>query len=522
MEKTQQHWQIRKPAVYGKQGLVASQHYMASDTGARVLKTGGNAIDAAIAAGLVLGTVEPWMSGIGGGGYMTLYLARTKEVKVINFGMRAPFEAVADDYPLAGEGLSASDAFNWPKVVGDVNIHGPLSVAVPGYIKGIALALKEYGTLSWQQIMEPACLEAEAGLPIDWFSAQKINQWARALHTYDETRRIYLADGLPPAADIDGYLKRLRLGNLADTYRTLQSEGPDTFYTGKLAESMVRDLQDAGSKISMVDLQNYEASISDPLTTRYRGATFHVSGSLTAGPSIIHALQALETNLQPQGSRPGKDAYLQYVASLRSAYEHRLSNLGEGSSGNTSHICVADPEGNVVSLTQTVMSAFGSRIMLPESGILMNNGMMWFDPNPGGPNSVKGGRRPLCNMCPSILTGEDGGVTAIGACGGRKIFPSVFQLTSFLVDYGLDVNDAVHEARIDVSGTDHVTAMEHMESTALQELLERFPECVAMPNGVSPNLFALPQVIRRNRDGYLEGGCFIASPHAKVSAPGDS
>ncbi len=195
-----ENWQIRKPALSSDKGLVATQHYIASDIGAEVLQQGGNAIDAALAAGLALGTVEPWMTGIGGGGYMTIYLAASQEVKVIEFGMRAPFNAKTEDYPLAGEGENASDAFNWPRVIGDTNIHGPLSVAVPGYIRGIAKALAEFGTWDWKDVIAPACEQADLGLPIDWYSAQKINNWARGLNTYSETRKTYLADGLPPVA----------------------------------------------------------------------------------------------------------------------------------------------------------------------------------------------------------------------------------------------------------------------------------------------------------------------------------
>ena len=165
-EYLKEHWQIRKPAIHGTNGMVASQHHLASDVGAEVLRNGGNAIDAAIATGLTLGTVEPWMSGIGGGGYMTIYLADSDEVRVIEFGMRAPFDARAEDYPLA-DGTTGADTFNWPKVVNDVNIHGPLSAAVPGYVKGMSMALDKYGSMAWEDIIEPACQHAEWGLPID-------------------------------------------------------------------------------------------------------------------------------------------------------------------------------------------------------------------------------------------------------------------------------------------------------------------------------------------------------------------
>ncbi|MFP6808442.1 MAG: gamma-glutamyltransferase [Pseudomonadales bacterium] len=514
-----EHWQINKPAVHGKFGLVASQHHLASDVGARILELGGNAIDAAIATGLTLGTVEPWMSGIGGGGYMTIYLAKEKTVKVVEFGMRAPFASVPEDYPLAPDGTNSSDSFNWPTVVGDVNIHGPLSIAVPGYIKGIALALDTFGTMKWQDVIEPACQHAEFGLPIDWYSSSKINTFARALNLYNETRSVYLADGFPPVADMEGKIKTVLLGKLGTTYRRLQVNGPGSYYQGELAQDIVHDLGIAGSKISARDLAEYEAQIVEPLTSRYRDADIHVAGGLTAGPSLVQALKELEAKLAPTDN-PNSDTYKAFAESLLAAYSYRLENLGEGpqTPTNTTHICATDKDGNVVSLTQTIMSGFGSRIMLPQTGILMNNGMMWFDPRPGGSNSVVGGRHPLCNMCPVIGIKDDGHIFAAGACGGRKIFPAVFQLVSFLVDYKMTVDAAAHQPRIDISGTDLVSLMEAMDEEILQAMQQHFTETRIRPNGVSPNFFALPQILERSPSGDASGACFIPSPHAKVSA----
>ena len=173
-------WQLKKSAAHGEHGMVASQHYLASEAGAQVLRDGGNAIDAAIAAGFALGAVEPWMSGIGGGGYMTVRLA-LGDTRVIEFGMRAPFASTSEDYPLAGAGENASDAFNWPKVVDDANVEGPRSIAVPGYVRGMALALETLGTRSWSQLLDPACQLASQGLPLDWFTAHKISTFSRNL-----------------------------------------------------------------------------------------------------------------------------------------------------------------------------------------------------------------------------------------------------------------------------------------------------------------------------------------------------
>lgn len=517
-----EHWHITKPSVTSEHGMVASQHYMASNVGAEVLRRGGNAIDAAVAAGLALGTVEPWMSGLGGGGYMTVYLAREKAFRVVEFGMRAPFGAKASDYPLAGEGENAPDAFNWPAVVGDANVEGPLSIAVPAYLRGISLALSQWGTKSFADLIEPACQLAEQGLPVDWYTSSKINHFARNLRRFEHARSVFLPDGLPPAVDFEGALRYLPIGRLGDTYREIQREGAESFFEGRLAESIAKDLAAAGSKITLDDLRSVEARISEPLTTAYRDARIHVAGHLTAGPSLAQALSILEQKLAPAQEDPGVDAYRAYAESLMETYEWRLSHLGEGDGtttpSNTSHLCAVDRDGNVVSLTQTIMSGFGSRILLPGSGLLMNNGMMWFDPRPGGANSVEGGRHPLCNMCPAIIEAADGSLTALGACGGRKIFPAVFQLTSFLVDYGMSIDSAVHQPRLDNSGTSMVTIMDSMPADIVAALNEEFADTRLRPYGVTPNHFALPQVVRRNIGGRIEGGCFIPSPHARVVA----
>ena len=515
----EEHWQIHKPQVSGDQGLVASQHYLASDAGTKILQTGGNAVDAAIATGLMLGVVEPWMSGIGGGGYMTVYEAKQDRVQVVEFGMQAPQASIPEDYPLAGDGTNSADSFNWPAVINDVNIHGPLAAAIPGYLKGMDLANHTFGRLPFSQLIEPACQQAELGLPLDWYSCSKINQLARGLRQYRTTNQTYLSDGLPPAANAEGLVNYLPLGRLAETYREIQREGPESFYSGTLSRKIVPDLFEAGSKINQEDLSQYQAIINEPLSLRYREHNVYVSGELTAGPSIIQALQTLNAQMPQPGNAPDEDTYLAFAHALHSSYRHRLSNLGagQGDSGNTSHICCIDKEGNIVSLTQTIMSGFGSRIMLPNSGILMNNGMMWFDPRPGGPNSVLPGRKPLCNMCPVIGRKSSGDWFAVGACGGRKIFPAVFQLASFIMDFNMDAGQAAHQPRIDISGTDMLSMMSTLPENIVNRLKDHFPEHRLRPNGVSPNLFALPQLVIQNQ-GQAQGACFIPSPHASVSA----
>ena len=514
----QQHWQLRKPAVSGTKGVIATQHYAASEVGANVLREGGNAVDAAIAAGLAIGTVEPWSSGIGGGGYMTIYKVATNSTEVIEFGMRAPFDAIPEDYPLAPEGgITGAGTFNWPAVKGHRNVIGASSVAVPGYIKGIALAHTRHATRSWEELIEPACQLAERGLPVDWYTTMLINGSARSLTRFEETKRVYFRDGFAVPGGAEGSLGFTPLGKLADTYRSLQSEGPDTYYKGSIAEKMVQDLQELGSKISLTDLAEYDASVVEPLDFPYRDARIQVAANLTAGPSLNRALSTLSKH-KFQADDLTTDDVVAYVEALRETYDYRLVHLGEGApktSGSTSHLAVADQYGNVVSLTQTIMSQFGSHIMLPQTGLLMNNGMMWFDPRPGGPNSVVGGRRPLCNMCPTIIHHSDGSRFALGACGGRKILASVFQLTSFVIDLNKSVDEAVHTPRIDVSGNENVWVMSHMPDGIIDVLTKKYGKDVKVrPNGIGGNQFALPQIVHAKSTQEFDGGVYVPSPQA--------
>ena len=165
--------------------------------------------------------------------------------------------------------------------------------------------------------------------------------------------------------------------------------------------------------------------------------------------------------------------------------------------GNTSHLCLTDSQGDVVPLTQTIMSAFGSSIRLPDSGILMANRMMWFDLLPVRTNSILGGKWPLCNIFSVIPQAQGGSHTAIGTCDGRKIFPAVFQLATFVSDYDITIDEAIRHHRLDVSGTDQVNVMAHTDETIIRNLAHSFPSRIIRPSGVNPNLFVLPQIIQR-------------------------
>ena len=511
-------WQLRKPAVESSAGLVASQHHLASDVGAKVLAEGGNAIDAAVAASFAIGAVEPWMSGMGGGGHLLYRAAASGTVHCLSFGMVAPLAVDPADYPLV-PGTDA-DLFAWPAVVDDRNVKGPHSIAVPGHVAGMALALESFGTRSWSESLAPAIALAEEGMAIDWYATLKIVSNAADLARFPESRDTFLPGGVVPVADWASPLPQIKLGKLAQTLRRLSEAGPDDFYRGQIADSLIDDLQALGSRISHQDLAGYAPRLLEAGVQAYRGTDVYVAPGFTAGPTLHHALSLLESRLDAS-QEPDPEAYEAYVQSLVEAYDHRLSTMGDiddtESPGCTTHLCVVDAEGNMVALTQTLLSIFGSKVMLPGTGLMMNNGIMWFDPRPGHPNSIRPGAYPLSNMCPTIIRRSDDVWFALGASGGRRIMPAVFQLLSFLVDFKMPLDDAVHSPRVDFSGSVTVTANNRLSTETLERLESQF-EVQVVQDSVYPSYFACPNVVGRDTGaGLNHGAAFVNSPWAKVT-----
>ena len=523
-------WAVTKPAIRSSAGLVASQHWLASKVGAQVLERGGNAVDAAVAAGLAIGAVEPWMSGLGGGGFMVIYQAASDQAHAVEFGMRASLDLNPADYPLAGSGHD-QDLFSWPAVLGDRNVRGPLSVAVPGFVKGHALALSEFGSRSWEETIAPTVELASQGMAVDWYATLKIASEAAAIAADDECARTFLPGGFPPSGAWGGPIPRIQIGRLASTCQRLMDAGPEDFYHGEIAKSICADADRLGVRISAADLSSYQARVTPVDPHPYRDALVYAAPGLSAGPTLRDALDRLSsgwpapTSAASERVRPGPsvDAYRAYARALHAAYAHRLENLGEipepsVSPACTTHLSVVDREGNFVALTQTLLSVFGSKVMLPGTGVLLNNGVMWFDPRPGHPNSIAPGKRPLSNMCPTVVRRADGWTAAMGASGGRRIMPAVFQLLSFLVDYGMTIEEAMHTPRIDASGAPLTLADERLDS-GLCDALAQDGATLTVPHGVYPVLFACPNVVARNQAlGLSEGGAFVMSPWSKVEA----
>jgi gamma-glutamyltranspeptidase/glutathione hydrolase len=500
--------------VRGTGGIVAAQHRRAAEAGAQVLREGGNAVDAAIATSFALGVLEPWMSGIGGGGAMVLYHAASGRHSVVDFGMRAPRSLDPADYPLAGEGV-ASDLFPWARVRDDRNVHGPHAVAVPGLVDGMRVAHERYATLAWNALLAPAVAFAEAGVLIDYFATESIASAAADLRRYPASRDAWLPDGLPPVPAWSARTQvRVPEPRLAATLRQLAAAGPRDFYAGELASAIVADLRAGGGGMTAEDLAGYQARECTPLEIRYRDALVRATPELTAGPTLAHALRLLEPRLT-RSRQPDAASYVAYARSLQEAYASRLAGMGDvdgaRAPGCTSHFCVVDRHGNIAAVTQTLLSIFGSRLTLPQTGILMNNGIMWFDPEPGRPNSLAPGKRCLTNYCP-IIAEHAGRHFALGASGGRRILPAVAQLLSFLVDHGMTLEQAFHAPRIDASEGDLVIGDELLAPEVHAALAREFPY-VRMRRQALPFKFACPSGVLREAQANC-GATEIGSPWA--------
>lgn len=520
-------WEVRKPAVRAAGGVVSTQHRVASEIGAQVLADGGNAVDAAVAAGFALGTVEPWMCGLGGCGQMIVHRADGGGAWSVDFGLLASRALNPADYPL-DEGRG-SDLFSWPAVVGDRNIMGPLSIAVPSYVDGMATALERFGTRSWAESLAPAIELAARGFEVDWYTTLKIASGAARLKDDPECRRIYLPGDLPPCAEWGELPPRIRLGRLEDTLRRLAEVGPRDFYEGEIARLLVADAASLGAKLEMEDLAAVSTQVREPLAVSYRDATVFAAPGLTAGASLARALELFAQHRMGVGNpnapdaTPGNDVdgALIYANSLTTTYAERLEQMGHDaeamSPACTTHLSVVDRDGNLVALTQTLLSLFGSRVMFPSTGLLMNNGVMWFDPRPGRPNSLAAGKRPLSNMCPAVVACGNGDRFALGASGGRRILPSVAQLISFLVDYRMDLEAAAHAPRIDASGRASVAVDTRFSPEVVRALSEQMP-VELWANGVFPTAYACPNTAGALSDGERIGAAFVLSPWA-YSAP---
>lgn len=508
--KTQQ---VGKSVVASDQGVVAAQHHLAAAVGAEILSQGGNAIDAAIATSFMLGVVEPWMSGPGGGGAMVIYRADQQRTAVIDCNMRASSRLNPADYPLV-PGI-ADDLFPWGRVRDDRNLKGPFSIAVPGLVDGMGLAHKNHATMDWKALLEPAIAMAKLGPRVDWYTSLMTAACVTDLAADPMAASVFLNNGNVRAAPWTALSEdRLDMSQMAKTLHVLAEDGARAFYEGDLGRAIAQEVGDAGGPLCFDDLQAYRAREIEPLIYRHGTTELRLTPELTAGSTMQVALEAMA--LAPHAAERGAPDAEDLVAiakAIHAAQDGRLQTMGDVDGGRTqtctTSFSVVDKWGNMAVVTQTLLSVFGSKVMLPGSGLLMNNGILWFDTEPGKPNSLGPDKRCLTNICPLIGV-QDDRMFGLGASGGRKIMSAVLQLTSFLSDFGMDLEQAFHQARIDCS-IDGQVIMDEAYPPDFAGAMSEYFQVTRAKRTVYPYSFACPSgVLRQGNTNY--GMTEISSP----------
>jgi gamma-glutamyltranspeptidase/glutathione hydrolase len=448
MPDVRSEWRHTKTEPVARGGMVTAEHHLAAEAGVEMLREGGNAVDAAVAAALVMGVVEPFTSGIGGIAGLVLRRA-DGTVASVEGGTRAPLRARADMFELAGDGTRAG-MYLWPAVKGGANIEGATSVSVPGQAAALCLALERYGSLPRARVMEPAIRLAREGFEIDWYVALSIAMYAERLWKSGDARRIFFRPSGAPLRPPIGTepSDRVVQTDLARTLEAVARDGPEVIYRGEIAEAIVADVRANGGVLAAPDLAKYEARVGTPLQTMYRGHRVITLDGLSGGPTVARALTVLDAFPVGAKEQGGVDHLHLVAEALRAAFLHRFSQLAD----HTTHLNAIDGERNMVSLTQTLGQGFGSGFVPKGTGIVMVDGMTWFDPVPGNPNSIAPGKRVLWAGAPTLIAKGDAPLLAVGAPGGRKIMSAVTQAIVNVIDFGDGPQDAVNRPRVHDEG----------------------------------------------------------------------
>ena len=491
MNRNVEQWSVRKSAVESDRGSVASQHWLAAQAGAGALAAGGNAIDAAAACAFALNVVEPWMCGIGGSGFMVVWVAAEKKAYVVNFQGVLAAGIDPADYPLDPNVPDALMGF--PGVKDNRNGVGYGSITVPGAVAGLSLAVERFGKLGLDSVVSPSIELAERGMPVDWNATLQIALEAGDLLNNPTARDIYLPGGVPAKPE-----QFLPQGNLSKTLRAIAEGGASEFYTGRTGEMIAEDLQAGGSPITLQDLADYEAIIHEPTLGEHRGATLYTAGDTSGGIRLIETLEYVAEHLDT--NRPfGAHTYATYAHGLNKAFHTHKLKVGQiQKTGCTSHMSAVDAEGNMVALTYTLLNRFGSKVILPQTGMLMNNSVSYFDPRPGYPTSMQGKLRiNSSNMCPTVAVRDGEALFAVGASGANHITPCTTQIAALLLDYGMSLEDAFNTPRVDASDRGSIRVDPAMGQDVIDELAKEF-ELEIDQMIVFPKLYSCPAGVMRD------------------------
>lgn len=540
---------ITRTPVSGKNGVVAAAREPSVEAGIRMLERGGTAMDAAVAAALVAGVMEPMETTLAGSGFMLV--AQSGEIPIsIEFGPRAPAAAtpamyVIDEQRQIDRGLGVS------MVVGDENVQSARSAGVPATLAGLAEGHARFGRLPWATVMEPAIAVAAEGFDVDPYFALEALDNLDALRADPVASSRFLVNGLPPpcahlGSATLGAPHRLKQETLARTLEIIATKGTDALFQGPLGAQLVETHREQGGLLRTQDLACVKPVVGPARHMRFRdvdvwvphapcgaltqlqmltfwqalypdaapatGTEEHLlalanvswhafadryhwlgdpdfvpvpeAGLLSSSYAQMIADRIRRADAPPRCTAPGTmpwNHFAAYAAHNPWAYDpapaRAVAWSPEGSTeptAGTTHISVVDGEGMAVSLTHTAANHFGAKVVCPRTGLLLDAAMGWFNARPNAANSIAGGKRPLANMAPMLLTRNGNVLAALGAPGGRRIISAVTQLAMGIVEGGMDAIQAVHAPRIDASGST-ILASERLSALANGDTIGGYP-----------------------------------------------
>jgi gamma-glutamyltranspeptidase/glutathione hydrolase len=486
-----------RPTIVAQHGMVAAGHPLAAEAGMRILKAGGNAIDAAIATWAVQGEVEPGMTGLGADMFVLYYNAKTHEVKFINGTGFAPQAATIDYY----------------KAKGGIPDEGPLSIAVPGAVGGAAFTVKTYGTKPLAEVLAPAIEIAEGGFPVSEALAAGIQSSKAKIEKFPSTTKIYFKDGKPLAmGDI------IRNPDLARTLRAIAAQGPDVFYKGDIAKNTAAFLKANGGIIGEADLASYQPYEDAPIHVNYRGVEVYECPPNSQGFVMLEALNILEGyQLKEMGrnsapylhaitealklSFADRNAYVgdpkfvpnipmkallskEYAAARRTQIDPNRAIAGEPAPGDprgmkataagqaqayaspqarptdvkpfdpdeilnlTTYLAVVDKDHNMVSITSSLLSGFGSGVVVDKGGFLMNDRMRYFYLDPKDVNSLQPGKRTRQTINPAMALKDGKPWIAFGTPGSDTQPQTQLQFFLNVAEFGMNVQEALEQPAV--------------------------------------------------------------------------
>ena len=472
---------VKGKTITSNHSMVVTRHYIASEVGNQILLEGGNAVDAAVAVSFALSVVLPQASPIGGGGFMMIHDANTNTNHALDYREMAPRKATEEMFIVDGE------------VDRELALYSYLSSGVPGTVYGLYIAHQKFGQLPWKQLIEPAIQLANDGFIISDTLGKTLESYKDKLGKTSDGKKIFFKNDLILKSG-----ELLIQKDLANTMKLIAQKGPAGFYKGSTAQKIQLDMQKNGGLITTSDLRNYKAKFRKPIEFKYKDLSIITMPLPSSGGLILALMLNMIEQIELDLTEPHSAENIQKISeimqiaySLRSVYmadsdfykvpeKEFLSkekakellkniNLERVSKAkdydpikfkfkeNTTHYSIADGFGNIVSTTTTLNTAFGSGIVIKDTGLLMNNEMDDFSASPNQPNyfgllgthanRIEPMKRPLSSMTPTIIFNENKPYLVTGAQGGSRIITAVLQVILNYYEFGLSPEDAVYKSR---------------------------------------------------------------------------